>query len=51
MRKYSKEEGAITEEATLSIQGTVDVKTLESMLSEVSTQSVGGKLAKVLDFC
>lgn len=28
MKKYFKEEGAITEEATLSIQGTVDVKIL-----------------------
>lgn len=28
VRKYSKEEGAITEEATLSIQGTVDLKAL-----------------------
>ena len=51
MRKYSKEEGAITEEATLSIQGTVDVKALEGTLAEVSTQSVGGRLAKLLDFC
>ena len=51
MRKYSKEEGAITEEATLSIQGSVDLKALENVLTEVATQSVGGKLAKLLDFC
>lgn len=51
MKKYFKEEGAITEEATLSIQGTVEVKILEGTLAEVSTQSVGGKLAKLLDFC
>ena len=51
IRKYSKEEGAITEEATLSIQGTVDQKSLDGTLAEVSTQSVGGRLAKLLDFC
>ena len=51
MRKYSKEEGAITEEATLSIQGTVDLKALENTLLEVSTQSVGARLARLLDFC
>ena len=51
MRKYSKEEGAITEEVTLSIQGAVDMKALEATLAEVAPQSVGGRLAKLLDFC
>jgi hypothetical protein len=51
IRKYCKEEGAITEESSLSIQGVVDAKVLESTLSEVSPQTVGGRLGKLLDFC
>jgi hypothetical protein len=51
VRKYTKEEGEITEEAVLSIQGTVDMKVLEGTLAEVSTQNVGSRLAKLLDFC
>ena len=51
IRKYCKEEGGITEESSFSIQGIVDPKILESTLNEVSPQAVGGRLAKLLDFC
>jgi len=50
IRKFCKEEGAITEEASLSIQGTVDAKSLEATLNEVSTQAIGGRLTKLLDY-
>jgi hypothetical protein len=51
IRKYAKEEGAIAEESSLSIQGVVDAKALEATLSEVAPQTIGGRLAKLLDFC
>jgi len=48
VRKYGKEEGTISEEASLSIQGNVDVKTLEATLAEVASQSIASRLAKLL---
>lgn len=51
IKKYGKEEGAISEEASLSIQGNVDVHTLEATLGEVASQSIGGRLARLLEYC
>lgn len=51
IRKYCKEEGAIAEESSLSIQGVVDTRALEATLAEVAPQAIGGRLAKLLDYC
>ena len=51
IKKHFKEEGNISEEQSLSIQGAVDIKTLEATLVEVSPQTISSKLYKLLEFC
>lgn len=53
IRKHCKQSEAfsITEETSLSIQGTVDIKTIESTTNDLSNASVSPKLQKILEFC
>jgi hypothetical protein len=50
IKKYCKDEGMSAEESTISVQGVVDKKIIEAIISDLSSNNFNNRLQKYIEF-
>ena len=50
IKKYCKDEGMTGEESTISVQGVVDKKVVEAIISDLSSNNFNNRLQKYIEF-